>query len=190
MSSNVLTAAIAKKFLAGKLGDLKGFIAFKGFTAIEAAAAAALSGHKGRLYLTGLTSLSDDAAEALRLPSTLALAIYRISQEAVTNVARHAQASAATLALSCWGDARPGAPLRIDWSASDDGVGLTDADAVSLRGKGIAGIQARVWSQGGELRCEPLKAGSANPGLRLSASFSSTWCAKSLPLETRPRPSR
>ena len=65
MSSNVLTAAIAKKFLAGKLGDLKGFIAFKGFTAIEAAAAAALSGHKGRLYLTGLTSLSDDAAEAL-----------------------------------------------------------------------------------------------------------------------------
>ena len=129
---------------------------------------------------------NDDAAEALRLPSTLALAIYRISQEALTNVARHAQASAATLALSCWGDARPGAPLRIDWSASDDGVGLTDADAVSLRGKGIAGIQARVWSQGGELRCEPLLAGSADPGLRLSASFSSTWCAKSVPLETRP----
>ena len=128
---------------------------------------------------------SDSYAEALRLPSTLALAIYRISQEALTNVARHAQASAATLTLCCRGDARPGASLRIDWSASDDGVGLPDAVAVSLRGKGIAGIQARVWSQGGELRREPLQAGSANPGLRLSASFSSAWCTKSVPLETR-----
>ena len=95
-----------------------------------------------------------------------------------------AQASAATLTLRCWGDARPGAPLRIDWSASDDGVGLPDAVAVSLRGKGIAGIQARVWSQGGELRCEPLQAGSASPGLRLSASFSSAWQAESVLRET------
>ena len=119
------------------------------------------------------------AAEALRLPGALVLAIYRISQEALTNVVRHAQASVATLALTCWGDARPGAPLRIEWSASDDGLGLSDAGAVSLRGKGIAGIQARVWSQGGELRCEPLQAGSASPGLRLSASFSSAWQAES-----------
>ena len=127
---------------------------------------------------------ADPAAEALRLPGALALAIYRISQEALTNVVRHAQASVATLALTCWGDARPGAPLRIEWSASDDGVGLPDAGAVSLRGKGIAGIQARVWSQGGELRCEPLQAGSASPGLRLSASFSSAWQAESVLRET------
>ena len=124
-------------------------------------------------------SSSDASVEALRLPSPLALAIYRISQEALTNVARHAQANVATLTLSCWGDAKPGAPLRIDWSASDDGVGLPgiDADAVSLRSHGLDGIRARVWSQGSELRCEPLKAGSANPGLRLSARFMSTWCA-------------
>jgi two-component system sensor histidine kinase UhpB len=129
---------------------------------------------------------NDDAAEDLRLTGSLALAIYRISQEALTNVARHAQASVATLALSCRGDTRPGAPLRIDWSASDDGVGLIDAEAVSQRGKGISGIQARVWAQGGELCCEPLQAGSANPGLRLSASFRSTWCTKSVLREAHP----
>jgi len=128
-------------------------------------------------------SPSDASVEALRLPSHLALAIYRISQEALTNVARHAQANIATLTLSCRGDAKPGAPLRIDWSASDNGVGLpgigadADADAVPLRSHGLAGIRARVWAQGSELSCEPFEAGSANPGLRLSASFSSTWCA-------------
>jgi hypothetical protein len=57
---------------------------------------------------------------------------------------------------------------------------------VSQRGKGISGIQARVWAQGGELCCEPLQAGSANPGLRLSASFRSTWCTKSVLREAHP----
>jgi len=127
---------------------------------------------------------NDDVAEDLRLAGTLVLTIYRISQEALTNVARHAQASVATLALSCWGDARPGAPLRIDWSASDDGVGLTDAKAVSQRGNGIAGIQERVWAQGGELRFEPLQPGGASPGLRLSARFCSVWRAPGAPQES------
>ncbi len=67
-----------------------------------------------------------DAAEALVLPQALALTLYRISQEALTNVARHAQARHAVLRLRCRGQGppRPGAPVQIDWSVSDDGVGL------------------------------------------------------------------
>ncbi len=110
-------------------------------------------------------------AEALRLPRPLALTLYRISQEALTNVARHAQAGQATLRLQCRGDALPGAPLHITWSASDDGVGLPGDDRLLHRGNGLAGIQARVWAQGSDLRVGPARPGSASPGLCLEASF-------------------
>ena len=66
------------------------------------------------------------AADALVLPQALALTLYRISQEALTNVARHARAGQAVLRLRCQGDGplRPGAPVQIDWSVTDDGIGL------------------------------------------------------------------
>lgn len=111
------------------------------------------------------------AAESLRLPRPLLLALYRISQEALTNVARHAQAGEAVLSLCCRGIAAPGQPLRIAWEACDDGIGLADAAATTLRGNGLAGLQDRVWAQGGLLRRSAARPGATRPGLRLEASF-------------------
>ena len=108
-----------------------------------------------------------------RLPQAMALTLYRISQEALTNVARHARARQAVLRLACRGAWQAGALLQIDWSVSDDGVGLEDvgagADAPGLRGNGLSGLRERVWAQGGELRSGP---GLDGRGLRLSARFS------------------
>ena len=113
------------------------------------------------------------AAQALWLPQALWLTVYRISQEALTNSARHADARAAGLRLHCSGGQRPGDVLRLDWQAWDDGVGigLPCADPVLPRGNGLAGLQQRVWAQGGALHCAPVQPGAARPGLRLSAGF-------------------
>ncbi|GCL63204.1 sensor histidine kinase [Pseudaquabacterium pictum] len=118
-------------------------------------------------------------AAALWLPRPLWLAVYRISQEALTNVARHAGAQRAGLRLQLQGGRQPGAPLQLHWQAWDDGCGLPPqatattprADAVLPRGNGLAGLQQRVWALGGELRCTAWQPGSARPGLCLAASF-------------------
>lgn len=123
-----------------------------------------------------------EAAASLRLARPLLLTLYRISQEALTNVARHAGARQAVLRLQLSGRAAPGAPLQLAWSVTDDGSGVP-APAVSMqRGNGIAGIQERVWAQGGDLRLTAARPGSAAPGLCLQADFSTRWlAARSLP---------
>jgi two-component system sensor histidine kinase UhpB len=126
-------------------------------------------------------------ADALLLPQGLALTLYRISQEALTNVARHARAQQAVLCLVCRGTLQPGAALQIDWSVSDDGVGLppagTDPDAATgaagLRGNGLSGLRERVWARGGELHCA---SGTGGRGLVLSARFSADWALPMAPM--------
>jgi len=120
-----------------------------------------------------------DAAQALWLPRPLWLALYRISQEALTNMARHADARSAGLRLHLRGGRQPGDALQIDWQAWDDGIGLPPAPdgaeglqrAVLPRGNGLAGLQERVWAQGGTLQCSALQPGAARSGLQLAASF-------------------
>lgn len=67
------------------------------------------------------------------------LTVYRIAQEALTNVARHAQASAVWVEVRRLGDH---VRLRI----TDDGVGPPTAPE---RGSGLLGIQERVAARGG-----------------------------------------
>lgn len=119
------------------------------------------------------------AAEALGLPRALWLTLYRISQEALTNVARHAGARQATLQLVCRGDARPGAALQVAWSVCDDGIGVPGHDTVLPRGNGIAGIQQRVWAHAADLRMGPATPGAAQPGWRLEADFATRLLATS-----------
>lgn len=115
----------------------------------------------------------------LALPRPLALALYRISQEALTNVMRHAEAGQAELCLGFTGAALAGAPLQIDWQVSDDGRGLPDAQLgdAAARGNGIAGLRERVWAQGGDLQLGPASPGAARPGLRLATTLQAHWQA-------------
>ena len=115
---------------------------------------------------------SAEAAEALRLPQALALTLYRISQEALTNVARHAQARQARLRLVCQGRLRPGEVVQIRWSVSDDGIGLPSVAAAQQRGNGISGLRERVWAQGGALVLAARPGGS---GLALEVCFDARW---------------
>lgn len=94
-----------------------------------------------------------DAAwmQAVLLPRPMVLAVYRITQEALTNIARHAGARHARVRLRLLLDAaRAGEAGELHWSVLDDGVGLPDASAAMQQGNGLAGMQERVWSLDGE----------------------------------------
>lgn len=95
----------------------------------------------------GVTVSLETRGEQRRLASTIETALFRIVQEAVNNVARHAQATQAEIHLT-FDDS-------IVVVVADDGVGF-DLDAVlaggdATRGMGLLGIQERVDLLGGTL---------------------------------------
>ena len=108
------------------------------------------------------------AGDEARLPLDLMLAVYRISQEALTNVARHAGASRAVLSVAWHWPERPGEAAVIDWSVADDGVGVADFGDALRRGNGLAGIKERIWARGADLQAGPARPGQNPPGWRLS----------------------
>jgi signal transduction histidine kinase len=86
-----------------------------------------------------------------RLPGTLETALYRITQEALTNVARHADAHAVSLLL----EARRGAVTLI---VEDDGRGFDVTQRLGAtrdeRNLGLFGMRERATLVGGTLTIE------------------------------------
>jgi two-component system sensor histidine kinase UhpB len=109
-----------------------------------------------------------DVGEALVQTSwqrELALTVYRISQEALTNAARHSRARHVRLGLAWRTDSS-----TLEWTVEDDGVGVADWQLATQRGNGLGGLRERVWALGADLQAGPASAGST-PGLRLKATF-------------------
>ncbi len=71
------------------------------------------------------------------------LAIYRVAQESLTNVARHAGAEAAEVILERDRD-------RVVLRVRDDGRGISTAEATS-QGVGLGGMRERALLIGGRL---------------------------------------
>src|SRR5581483_3783555 len=82
-----------------------------------------------------------------RLPDETETHLFRIAQEALTNVARHSGAQHVWMALSQ-------SPNEIVLSIRDDGRGLPAAaadDGAALNGMGMIGMRARARSTGGDV---------------------------------------
>jgi signal transduction histidine kinase len=90
------------------------------------------------------------------VPEATQLAIYRIVQESLTNVLRHAQATRAWVELG-----QDGGYYTI--SVRDNGVARTDPDGTE--GRGILGMRERAELLGGTMQAAPLPEG----GFRVSA---------------------
>ena len=85
-----------------------------------------------------------------RLPPAVDLAAYRIIQESLTNVVRHAAASAATVTVAY-------EQARVVIEVRDDGRGAgSRLKETSGQGHGLAGMRERVTAAGGELEAAPL----------------------------------
>ena len=100
-------------------------------------------------------SLFADEAE-LRLDDAASTAIFRIVQEALTNIARHAGASSVTLYLY-----RIDSQLLI--SIRDDGRGIQAADMEKAQSLGLIGMRERVWGMHGDITI----CGDEPPGTRI-----------------------
>ena len=94
---------------------------------------------------SGLTCSLKNLVGEIDLPKGMAVALYRIFQEAVTNVLRHAQARHLQVCVD-----RAGADLHL--VISDDGTGLIDKEGRSRRTFGIMGMEERAEMLGGTLR--------------------------------------
>jgi signal transduction histidine kinase len=98
-----------------------------------------------------------DAPPALKqLPAYAETAIYRIVQEGLTNVARHASAKRAWVVLAA-------GPTSIQLEVGDDGAGIEEARP----GFGLDSIRQRARLAGGT--CEVL--GGPGPGVRLRVTL-------------------
>jgi PAS domain S-box-containing protein len=89
-----------------------------------------------------------------------ATALYRVAQEALTNVARHAQASAVELKL--W---RSRGALRL--TVADDGAGFDPRALESPASLGLMGMRERLRALGGDLELVTRTSGGALVAARL-----------------------
>jgi signal transduction histidine kinase len=101
----------------------------------------------------GLTieSSVDLPGDGRRLGPELETTVYRLVQEALTNVAKHARAEHVRLAVGVAG-------ARLTVEVADDGAGF-DPDAATS-GFGMAGMRERVSLSGGELEVSPGPSGT------------------------------
>ncbi|CAR54481.1 sensor histidine kinase [Burkholderia cenocepacia] len=81
----------------------------------------------------------------LQLDEPYATAVFRIAQEALANVARHAAASHANVELVCGGEA-------IALTIRDDGAGFDPAVPRKSSSFGLVGLRERAYLVGGTLR--------------------------------------
>jgi signal transduction histidine kinase len=109
--------------------------------------------HGGGVEVTNDLSIGTE-----RLDPELETAVYRLVQESLTNVAKHADAEGVTLRVTA-GDG------RLDVLISDDGQGFDPAAERS--GFGLAGMRERVELTGGALQIES----EPGAGTRVMASM-------------------
>jgi len=132
---------------------------------LEAGLAPALAGWvRGFGARTGLAArlaVATDDARLARLPAQAALAVFRVAQEALSNVARHAHATRAEVRLES-------TARHLTLTVVDDGIGLARrgaahgiGDGARARGTGrasqsshygLAGMRERCAAFGGSLR--------------------------------------
>ncbi len=87
----------------------------------------------------------DLRGEEVPLPAELATAVFRIAQESLTNVLRHAEASEVLVRLHI-------TPQKIELRVRDNGRGLPAASAGAPRGVGLLGMRERISHLHGQLK--------------------------------------
>lgn len=87
--------------------------------------------------------LSTDMVE-VTLDKARSIAVFRIVQETLTNIARHAKATEVDIIIAC-----ANGQLRIE--VGDNGVGIDEKAILSLKSYGILGMYERTRQLGGEL---------------------------------------
>jgi signal transduction histidine kinase len=95
-----------------------------------------------------------------RLPRDIAIALYRVMQEALSNAARHAQATHVSVSIAL--DAQ-----SVTLTVEDDGVGITPMARRKTGRFGLSGMRSRCDALGGSLRIAAARTGGTSVRARL-----------------------
>jgi two-component system, NarL family, sensor histidine kinase UhpB len=112
---------------------------------------------------TGIACDIESTPADIRLPEELSVAIFRVFQETLTNIVRHAQASAVEVRLGL-------APGEFRMLVSDDGVGMEATGERKGNSFGLLGVRERVRAFGGDVKLSKGKKG----GTRLEVVIPTT----------------
>ena len=102
----------------------------------------------------------DNEEVLLGLPRPLATALYRILQESLTNIARHAGAATVRVTLRCMDN-------QVQLVVQDDGRGLSEQDRAKPTSFGLRGMRERAHYLGGQVLIDAVAEG----GTRLKATI-------------------
>ncbi|HTX09162.1 MAG TPA: GAF domain-containing sensor histidine kinase [Solirubrobacteraceae bacterium] len=141
-----------------EIGNLRGIItdlrpSILDDLGLKAALEALLDRRRGAgLQIIGEIGLAGPGADDRRLSPALETTVYRIVQEAVTNVTKHARARTVHVSVSMLGD-------EVLIEVQDDGVGF-DPDR-KTPGFGVTGMRERAYLAGGHLQVESSELGTS-----------------------------
>ena len=113
-----------------------------------------------RVGQAGLPTTLAVHGSPLAVPPGVALAAYRIVQEALTNCLRHSGATCASVAVTY-------RSTELEILVTDDGTGLAHGSVELAAGHGLAGMRERVAAYGGDLTIGDRPGG----GFRVRARF-------------------
>jgi signal transduction histidine kinase len=91
----------------------------------------------------GLACTIETPSDDSRIPPKVGIALYRILQEALTNIVKYAKAKSVSVDLGVTGD-------DVTLLIEDDGVGIPEGAQNNLLSHGIAGMRQRVRALHGE----------------------------------------
>lgn len=96
---------------------------------------------------TGISCTCMTNADDIAIAPDRATAVFRICQEALTNTARHAQATAVTITVTSQ-------PDSLQLVVADNGIGILDTKASDRQSLGLTGMQERAAQCGGTVTIE------------------------------------
>ena len=113
---------------------------------------------------TGIRCKISLPEEALVLDPERATAVFRICQEMLTNVARHARATKVEVVMELVGG-------RLELAVRDNGRGIAAEHARSSRSFGLMGMRERALLLGGEIRIEGERGKGTSASLSIPVSI-------------------
>ncbi|TDP71596.1 hybrid sensor histidine kinase/response regulator [Roseateles toxinivorans] len=103
---------------------------------------------------TGISTVFTTSHEQVQLPPGVPLVAYRMAQEALTNISKHAEATRVDIELSV-----AGGVLTVE--VKDNGRGIASGDLAKARSFGIRGLHERAATVGGWVDLSSTPAGTS-----------------------------
>jgi signal transduction histidine kinase len=108
--------------------------------------------------------------EEVALPAEESTALFRIVQEALNNIGKHARATSVRIQLVC-------TPHSLRLEIADNGCGVSAADLGKPKSFGIRGMKERARALGGELQIDGNPGGGSAVSIRVPLNASANGTA-------------